>query len=215
VAVGGALGNEAPPEALWQHYFALIRDFGVTAEPWGRDAARVKALLAELYRLGERPTRREVAEYLNRRFGAEPTHHREVVLELWSQRLRKPHARWRRERGHGDSDWKYPFVFAHTFVEQHGLESVARRLGRQAAVAASAYADVIEDGAGTDEADAASQELRAATHALTIWGLVLDRAKDDWYGVGPVPRPATRSERRNLLTKRGQRLHREWLEGNG
>lgn len=166
-------------------------------------------MLTELYRLGERPTRVEVAEYLNSSRGKEASHHRKTVLDLWSKRLAHPHRQWRTKDPPG-YPWRYPFYFAHEYVQGHGIESVAERLARQVAIAATAHADALAHGPGTDEAEATEDELRAATHALIVWGHVLDRADDEWFPGGLLLRRSP-SDRRNRATRRGRRLYEEWL----
>ena len=81
---------------LWQNYLDLINVDPSTSSPSGQDAPRVKQLLAELYRLGERPTPEEVAAYLKTHNHGKPLGlDQNKVLSLWTERLRHPHRRWR------------------------------------------------------------------------------------------------------------------------
>jgi hypothetical protein len=90
------------PQTIWQHYLDVVQNGGLTSEPWCRDRTRVAILFAELYRLGERPTRREVAAHLNDAYGASDSHTRKTLLDLWAAGLAHPHRQWR-----GTDTWSY------------------------------------------------------------------------------------------------------------
>jgi hypothetical protein len=186
-----------PP--IWHHYMHVLQTAGVTAEPWGRDRIRVVILLAEIYRLGERPSRREVAAHLADQYGPNDSLYRRTILDLWSKRLRSPHGRWR-----GSESWKYPFIFAHEYVRENDLPSVAGRLANVADDAAAALATAIDNAPATDEAYAAADELRAATYALDLWHLVQDRPDEDWIGAQVVPPRRSLNETQSIATRRGR-----------
>jgi hypothetical protein len=186
-------------EPIWHHYMQVIHDAGVTAEPWGRDRVRVVVLLAELYRLGERPTRAEMSTYLTERYGPSNSHYRKAILDLWSNRLRNPHGRWR-----GKGGWRYPFIFADGYVRENGLPSVAERLARVATDAGADLATAIDTSPASDEAYAASDELRAAAYALELWHLVQDRPGDDWLGQNVIPPRRPPSDTQSFATRRGR-----------
>jgi hypothetical protein len=184
---------------IWHHYMDVIQSGGVTAEPWGRDRIRVVVLLAEMYRLGERPSRREVAAHLTDHYGPSDSLHRRTILDLWSKRLHNPHGRWR-----GSESWKYPFIFADEYVRKNDLPSVALRLADVADYAAAALATTIDNAPATHEAYAASDELRAATYALELWHLVQDRPDEDWHGAQVIPPPRSVNETQSIATRRGR-----------
>jgi hypothetical protein len=186
-------------QILVGHYMEIIHTSGVTAEPWGRDRVRVEALLAELYRLGERPTRSELARFLDEQYGTKGGVFRKTILDLWSKRLRRPHGRWR-----GGNGWRYPFIFADEYVTEHGLQSVATRLANVVAAAAAELAGAIDKAPASEEACAAADELRAAAHALEIWHLIQDRPGDEWLGPGVIPGPRPRAQRQSIATRRGR-----------
>jgi hypothetical protein len=191
---------------LWLSYFDLINEDPLTSSPSGQDAPRVKQLLAELYRLGERPTREEVAAHLRSHNWDYPLGiHQKTVLRLWTERLRHPHRRWK-----GRTGWIYPFYWAERFIAESGGDSIATRLARVVSEAAADYAAAIERDPASDEAEAAAEELRHAAYALSTWGLVLDRSGDEYPG-GCLPSPIPASQRRNPFTTRGRRRYDEWL----
>lgn len=192
---------------IWQHYLDAINTHPSTSAPRGQDAARVRQLLAELYRLGERPTRQEVSDYLRTRTVDRSLGSRQkAIVDLWAERLNHPHRRWR-----GGLSWSYPFVWADSYIAEHGLDSVATRLAGILVAAAREYAATLDRESGTDGAEAAAEELRHAHHALDVWGRILDREGKDWHGESFIPSPLTPSQRRHPFTKRGRRRLNEWL----
>ena len=192
---------------LWKHYFEFLTEDPSTSSPWGIDGARVKELLAELYRLGERPSSEEVADYLATLYTPEGLGpHQKALLKLWNERLKYPHRRWR-----GSSGWSYPFVVADRYVSENGGDSTATRLARVLAAAAADYAAVIDRAPHTGDAETAAEELRHAHHALATWGLVLDRVGEDWHGSSCLPAPLSPAYRRNPFTTRGKERYDAWL----
>jgi hypothetical protein len=195
------------PRPLWKHYLDLINEHPSTSSPGGQDAPRVKWLFAELYRLGERTTREQVAAHLKTHNHGQPLgHHQKKVLGLWTERLRYPHRRWR-----GGSGWIYPFFWAEQYVAEYGGDSIATRLARVLARAAADYAAIIDTAPDSDDAEVAAEELRHAHYALAEWGRILDRVGEEWPG-GFLPSPIPASHRRTVFTTRGKRRYDEWME---
>jgi hypothetical protein len=140
----------------------------LTHEPWGRDRARVREILWDLYLLGERPTPEEIrTEAGDGRWGRE-------VARLWAERLRNP-TRNIRER----SGWHHRFVVIEGVLKEEGLPPIEDWLARQAGIAAHAYAKAISADSPEDELRRAENIFRLQTRALRVWGQTREALRHD------------------------------------
>jgi hypothetical protein len=176
-------------DSLWRRVVEWLRSVGlIEVWPEGRDRARVREVLFEVYLLGERPNVAEVREAIRQK---NPDWAREVA-QLWTLRLRKPHQVPKL------GGWRYPFYVP---AEILGRSAVADRLVVQVEHSAAAYARLIAEGATARELVEADASLRLQTDALRVWGQTHVTWKnydgDDVWGripsrarplVGPHPR---------------------------
>ncbi len=98
--------------------------------PNGRDLARVEALLAELYALGERPARTTVASFMEERWPEQSPTWRHRILELWVKRLRSPHHVPRSVSCDFAYPWAYPFVVPELLAKRNNVAEPGVRLQR-------------------------------------------------------------------------------------
>jgi hypothetical protein len=151
---------EQSAEPLWKLVIQRVRESRLAPEigPRGRDRARVRWVLWELYLLGERPTPTELQ-------GEQPTSWSRDVAVLWRERLREP---CRNVEGRG---WRYPFFCPFKLCEEHGLEPVELRLERELTKAARAYCDAIMTATANQAAvRQLDDQLCMQVRALRVWG---------------------------------------------
>ena len=195
-----------PP--LWQLAIELTTTDGAISEPWGRDRARMEALLAELYLVGERPARRDVRAFMRLRWAVQSQYFQDAILGAWSRRLSRPLHTPRSITAERGWPWAYPFLHLEAIVQEHRLEPIGPRLLRVLTVAAGAYLGSAEDAPGSDESLEAERALQSAAQALRVWGWTRDRDPDwTWSArVFALPR-----QRFNIATRRGRADHGDWL----
>jgi hypothetical protein len=168
---------------LWREAIRWMRSGGMTTEPWpkGRDRARVRMLLWELYLLGERPTPEEI-RIAGGRDGKATTWSR-AVADLWRDRTSSP-----LQIPFGDQSFRHPFIIPALEIEKNGLDSIESRLAAQVVSATERYEEALATGASEDDVLELEAILSLQVHALRVWGetqLLLRRhPEEDVFGGG-------------------------------
>jgi hypothetical protein len=152
-------------KALWEAVVDFMRRQASRSDQ-SHEAARIRALLHDLYLLGERPTATEICARAG--INGSPTPWSRYVAGLWTDRLRSPDRHVRNEQR-----WHNPFVIADAQARAHELEDVSARLSRRVSVEAENLARALEEGADQERVVASRNALRRQIFALCIWAEVL------------------------------------------
>jgi|SRR5579862_462496 len=174
---------------LWRSMVDWMRSFPSTSAPGGMDRPRVRALLWELYLLGERPTPTEIRKHGG--VNGLPTPWSRSVAALWRERLNDPARRTLSREGARNTFDVPAMLLADDPV------SIEARLARELARVAGEYAASITAAVDAKELLRLDQIFELQARALSLRGhRVAFRLENAGAEI-----PVTRLHRR-----RGQRL---------
>ena len=163
-----------PPAELWRAVLELLCGHPLTAEPWGRDQARVDETLAELFLLGERPSVDSMRVAITE-LGASHGWTKEVAAR-WRKRLARPG--WEPRALARGGGWVRPFYIPELVVHELGLRPIPDRLADALDTAARAYMTrSAADPASAGTSDEATIFALSAG-AVRLWSLLQDAVED-------------------------------------
>ena len=168
---------------LWQEIIDALARGGLTREIWpgGRDRARVREALWELYLLGERPTLAELRGHVESHL-PQSTWRTELV-SLWADRLHFP------ARVPASRSSRYPFAL----MDQPASEgrTILDRLSEAAVRAVNDFTAAVDRNDDELVLRDLSQILDIQVDALRVWGRI-SRVREQ-LDHGPGIRPRSRS----------------------
>jgi hypothetical protein len=140
------------------------------------DEPKIVSDLTALYYVGQRPSTREMDEFIA---GLWPTADstRKYIVSVWKRILKNPQHRFRCVRQQRWA-WRNPFHNVEVLAHEDGLPSIGEMLRDQLLADANAYLAAVAADAGSDETVRASRDLAAAEQALRLWGAAQDLHPD-------------------------------------